>query len=129
MRCAIYTRVSTDEQAQLAYSSLDTQREICEHYVEVQRERGWIVSGVYEDAGFSGKDLHRPGIQRLLADVRNGTVDVVMAYKIDRISRSLRDFYALWETFQNIGVVFVSATQAFDTSTPAGILMLNVLLS
>ena len=92
MRCGIYTRVSTDEQARPDYNSLATQAEICRHYAEVQREQGWEVVGVYEDSGFSGKDLDRPAIRRLLSDVRQGRLDVVIAYKLDRISRSLRDF-------------------------------------
>jgi site-specific DNA recombinase len=129
MRCAIYTRVSTDEQAESEYSSLDTQREICEHYVQVQREKGWQVVEVYEDAGFSGKDLERPAIHRLLADARQGKLDVVVTYKLDRISRSLRDFYGFWEVLKQHGVTFVSATQNFDTSDSAGNLMLNILLS
>ena len=81
MRCAIYTRVSTDEQAQAEYSSLQTQQEICEHYIQVQREKRWELAEVYEDPGYSGKDLDRPAIQRLLQDVRQGKVDVVVAYR------------------------------------------------
>ena len=129
MRCAIYTRVSTDEQARLEYSSLETQAEICEHYVQVHREEGWSVTGVYEDAGLSGKDLRRPVLQRLLGDVRRGDIDVVIGYKLDRISRSLKDFYEVWEVIRQAGATFVSATESFDTSAPAGMLMLNILLS
>jgi len=129
MRCAIYTRVSTDEQAQPEYNSLQLQAELCQHYIEVQREQGWVVAGVYEDSGFSGKDLKRPALQRLLRDVRRGEIQVVVAYKLDRISRSLRDFYEFWGVLQTVGAIFVSATQSFDTSAPAGNLMLNVLLS
>jgi DNA invertase Pin-like site-specific DNA recombinase len=129
MRCAIYTRVSTDEQAQPEYNSLQLQAELCQHYIEVQREQGWVVAGVYEDSGFSGKDLKRPALQRLLRDVHRGEIQVVVAYKLDRISRSLRDFYEFWGVLQAVGAIFVSATQSFDTSAPAGNLMLNVLLS
>lgn len=129
MRCAIYTRVSTDEQAQPNYNSLQLQAELCEHYLEVHREQGWVVAGLYEDAGYSGKDLNRPALQRLLRDVRRGDVQVVVAYKLDRVSRSLRDFYEFWGVLQAAEAIFVSATQSFDTSAPAGNLMLNVLLS
>ena len=97
MRCAIYTRVSTDEQARPEYSSLETQAELCQHYIQVHREEGWAVGGVYEDAGLSGKDLKRPALQSLLGEVRRGQVDVVVTYKLDRLSRSLKDFYVVWE--------------------------------
>ncbi len=129
MRCAIYTRVSTDEQANKEFSSLESQREICEHYIQVQREKGWILAGIYEDPGYSGKDLERPGMQELLADAKLGKIDCVVTYKIDRIARSLRDFYKFWEVLQQNNVTFVSATQHFDTSDSMGMLMLNVLLS
>lgn len=129
MRCAIYTRVSTEEQTQPPYSSLQTQQEICEHYIEVQREKSWQMADVYEDAGYSGKDLDRPAMQRLLYHVTQGKLDVVIAYKLDRISRSLKDFYDLWEVLKQHGVTFVSATQNFDTWDSAGNLMLNILLS
>lgn len=129
MRCAILTRVSTEEQTRPDYNSLQTQEEICRAYVDVQRENGWTVTRVYHDPGFSGKDLKRPGIQSLMADVASGLIDVVLAYKLDRVSRSLQDFYKFWSVLQANGVSFVSATQAFDTTTPAGVLMLNVLLS
>ncbi len=95
MRCAIYTRVSTDEQAMSEYSSLRRQEEICRNYVDIHSERGWKVAAVYEDAGYSGKDFQRPGIQELMEDVRAGKVDAIVTYKIDRISRSLKDFYDL----------------------------------
>ena len=129
MRCAIYTRVSTDEQTQQEYNSLQTQQEICEHYIHVQKEKAWKLSEVYEDGGYSGKDLDRPAMQRLLYDVRNGNIDVVIAYKLDRISRSLKDFYDFWQVLKDHSVTFVSATQNFDTSDFAGNLMLNILLS
>lgn len=129
VRVAITTRVSTDDQARGDYSSLKSQNDICEHYVSIHAEQGWVVTHYFEDAGYSGKDMKRPGIQRLLAEVRAGNVDVVIAYKIDRISRYLPDFYDFWRVLDSHGVNFVSATQQFDTSTPMGMLMLNMLLS
>ncbi len=129
MRCAVYTRVSTDEQALSEYSSLRRQEEVCRNYVDIQAEKGWIVAGVYEDAGYSGKDFQRPGIQELMEDVRARKVDVILTYKIDRISRSLKDFYELWEVLKAHDVTFVSATQHFDTSDSMGMLILNILLS
>ncbi len=129
MRCAIYTRVSTDEQARSEYSSLERQKEVCASYIEIQKEKGWHLAGVYEDGGYSGKDLSRPGLQELLQDVRDRKIDVVVTYKIDRISRSLKDFYEFWEVLKEHGVSFVSATQHFDTSDSTGMLMLNILLS
>lgn len=129
VRCAIITRVSTDDQARGEYSSLKSQRDICEHYVSVHQLEGWVVTHYFEDPGYSGKDLNRPGIQALLAEVRSGNIDVVVAYKIDRISRCLPDFYEFWRVLENHGANFVSATQNFDTSTPMGMLMLNMLLS
>jgi len=115
MRCAIYTRVSTEEQTQPQYSSLQTQQEICEHFIEVQREKDWKIADVYEDAAYSGKDLDRPAMHRLLYHVTEGKLDVVIAYKLDRISRSLKDLYDFWEVLKQHGVTFVSATQNFDT--------------
>ncbi len=129
MRCAIYTRVSTDEQALSEYSSLKRQEEICRNYIDIQAEKGWRVAAVYEDAGYSGKDFQRPGIQELMEDVRAGKVDAIVTYKIDRISRSLKDFYDLWEILKAHNVTFVSATQHFDTSDSMGMLILNILLS
>jgi len=129
MRCAIYTRVSTDEQALSEYSSLKRQEEICRNYIDIHTEKGWKVAGVYEDAGYSGKDFERPGIQELMADVRAGKLDAIVTYKIDRISRSLKDFYDLWEVLKAHNVTFVSATQHFDTSDSMGMLILNILLS
>ena len=129
MRCAIYTRVSTDEQAMSEYSSLRRQEEICRNYIDIHTEKGWKVAGVYEDAGYSGKDFQRPGIQELMEEVRGGNVDVIVTYKIDRISRSLKDFYDLWEVLKAHNVTFVSATQHFDTSDSMGMLILNILLS
>jgi site-specific DNA recombinase len=129
VRCAIITRVSTDDQARGEYSSLKSQQDICEHYVSIHQLDGWVVTQRFEDPGYSGKNMDRPGIQSLLAEVRAGNVDVVVAYKIDRISRSLPDFYEFWRTLEQHGANFVSATQQFDTSTLMGMLMLNMLLS
>ncbi len=129
MRCGIYTRVSTDEQAKSAYSSLERQREVCQSYIEIHREDGWRTVAVYEDPGYSGKDLNRPGIQELLEDVRQGKLDIVVAYKLDRVTRSLKDFYQLWEVFESHRVSFATASEQFDTSTSTGKLMLNMLLS
>ena len=129
MRCAIYTRVSTDEQAISQYSSLKRQEEVCRNYVDIHAEKGWKVVGVYEDPGYSGKDFGRPGIQEILEDVRAGRLDVIVTYKIDRVSRSLKDFYDLWEILKAHNVTFVSATQHFDTSDSMGMLILNILLS
>ncbi len=129
VRCAIYTRVSTDDQARGEYNSLDTQRDICQHSIAIHRHEGWEATHFFDDAGFSGKNLERPGIQALLHAIRSGEVKVVVAYKLDRITRSLPDFYALWKVLEQHDVHFVSATQSFDTSTPMGMLMVNMLLS
>lgn len=128
-RCALYTRVSTDDQARGDYSSLKSQKDICEHYVSVHQMEDWVVTHCFEDPGYSGKDMNRPGIQALLSEVRARNVDVVVAYKIDRISRYLPDFYDFWRILERHDVNFVSATQNFDTGTPMGMLMLNMLLS
>ena len=129
MRCGIYTRVSTDEQAKSAYSSLERQREVCESYIEIHREEGWRVAGVYNDPGYSGKDLNRPGISELLEDIRQGKLDIIISYKLDRITRSLKDFYDLWGVLEVHKVGFATASEQFDTSTPSGKLNLNMLLS
>ncbi|MGE3601582.1 MAG: recombinase family protein, partial [Dehalococcoidia bacterium] len=111
------------------YSSLKRQEEVCRNYIDIHAEKGWTAAGVFEDPGYSGKNFQRPGIQELLEDVRAGRIDVVVTYKIDRISRSLKDFYELWEILQAHNVTFVSATQHFDTSDSMGMLILNILLS
>jgi len=128
-KCFVYARVSTDEQASGEYSSIESQIDICKHYIEVQREQKWQYAGSYKDPGFSGKDLDRPGIQELLADIKAGRIDIVIVYKIERLVRSIKDFYKLWDIFQEYKVDFVSATQQFDTSNATGKLMLNILLS
>jgi len=130
LRCAIYTRKSTDENLDSEFNSLDAQREAAEAYVASQRHEGWVaVADRYDDGGFSGGTLERPALQRLLRDVEAGRVDCVVVYKLDRLSRSLLDFVKLIELFERHQVSFVSVTQRFDTSTSMGRLMLNILLS
>ena len=129
IHCGIYCRVSVVEAADPEQNSIEAQRTTCEHYVQVQRDKAWTVTGVYEDAGCSGKDMERPAMRRLLDDVRSGRVDVVIAYKIDRVSRSLRDMMGFLSVLEDAGATFVAATQSFDTSTSAGSLLLNVLMS
>lgn len=128
-KCAIYARVSTDEQASGDYNSIDSQIDICKHYIQIQKEKNWEHVKSYTDPGYSGKDLERPGIQELIKDIKAGSVDVVIVYKIERLVRSLIDFYKLWDVFEANGVAFASATQQFDTSAAIGKLMLNILLS
>jgi site-specific DNA recombinase len=130
VRCAIYARTSSDERLNCEFNSLHAQDESCSAFIKSQQSRGWVrIDTDYRDGGFSGKDTDRPALIRLLDDIRAGKVDVVVAYKLDRISRSLRDFLSLMELFQKCGVSCVSVTQSFDTNTPMGRLMMNVLLS
>ena len=130
VRCAIYTRVSTDERLGQEFNSLHNQRESAENYIKAQRGEGWeTLPGVYEDPGFSGGTMDRPGLRLLLADVAAGKIDRVIVYKIDRLTRSLLDFGRLAETFEKHGASIVSVTQQFDTSTSMGRLTLNMLLS
>lgn len=129
VRCAVYARVSTDDQAKGEYSSLKAQRDICEHYISIHREEGWASTLHLEDPGFSASNMERPGIQTLLEEVRANNLDMIVVYKLDRISRSLREFYDFWETLQQHHVNFASATQQIDTATPHGMLFLNMLLS
>src|SRR5215207_6918705 len=130
LRCAIYTRVSTEHGLEQEFNSLDNQREAAEAYVKSQAHEGWrALSARYDDGGFSGGSLDRPALQRLLADIRAGLIDVVVVYKVDRLTRSLSDFAKLVELFDAHGVSFVSVTQAFNTTTSMGRLTLNVLLS
>ncbi|MCW5581169.1 MAG: recombinase family protein [Luteimonas sp.] len=129
-RCAVYTRKSSDEGLDQAFNSLDAQREACEAYVQSQKAEGWVlVPHRYDDGGFSGGNLDRPALKRLVADIEAGLVDVVVVYKIDRLSRSLMDFARLVELFERCRVTFVSVTQSFNTTTSMGRLVLNVLLS
>jgi site-specific DNA recombinase len=130
LRCAVYTRKSTEEGLEMEFNSLDAQREACEAYITSQRAEGWLlVSDRYDDGGFSGGTLERPALKRLLVDIEAGRVDVVVVYKIDRLSRSLMDFSRLVEVFDRQNVTFVSITQSFNTTTSMGRLTLNVLLS
>jgi site-specific DNA recombinase len=130
LRCAVYTRKSSEEGLEMEFNSLDAQREACEAYVASQRAEGWIlVRDRYDDGGFSGGTLERPALKRLRADIEAGKVDVVVVYKIDRLSRSLMDFSRLVEVFDQHKVTFVSVTQSFNTTTSMGRLTLNVLLS
>ena len=129
IKCFIYARVSTDEQASGQYSSIDSQIDICKHYIEIQKEKDWKFVSAYTDPGFSGKDLERPGMQNLISDIKAGRIDVIIVYKIERLVRSIKDFYSLWDLFEAYNVTFVSATQQFDTSNAMGKLMLNILLS
>ncbi|MGZ3284465.1 MAG: recombinase family protein [Xanthobacteraceae bacterium] len=129
-RCAIYTRKSTDYNLELAFNSLDAQREACEAYIKSQAHEGWrLIPGRYDDGAFSGASLDRPALQQLLADVRAGKIDIVLVYKVDRLTRSLADFAKLIELFDAHCVSFVSVTQSFNTSSSMGRLTLNVLLS
>jgi hypothetical protein len=116
-RVAVVTRVSTEEQTRGDYTSCESQRDVCEHYVEVKRDRGWEIYRVYEDAGYTGRNLKRPGIRALLRDVRRDLIDIVLCTRIDRVSRSIKDFYSLWSVFEEHDVTFVSATESFDTSS------------
>jgi DNA invertase Pin-like site-specific DNA recombinase len=129
-RCAIYTRKSTEHNLDLEFNSLDAQREACDAFILSQRHEGWhVLSAHYDDGGFSGGTIDRPALQRLLADIAAGKVDVVVVYKIDRLTRSLFDFAKIVEAFDAKGVSFVSVTQQFNTTTSMGRLTLNVLLS
>jgi site-specific DNA recombinase len=130
LRCAVYTRKSSEEGLEMEFNSLEAQREACEAYVASQRAEGWLlVPDRYDDGGFSGGTLDRPALKRLLADIGAGKVDVVVVYKIDRLSRSLMDFSRLVEVFDQHKVTFVSVTQSFNTTTSMGRLTLNILLS
>ena len=129
-RCAIYTRKSTEYNLELSFNSLDAQREACEAYIKSQAHEGWrLIPGRYDDGAFSGASLDRPALQQLLAEVRAGKIDIVLVYKVDRLTRSLADFAKLTELFDVHGVSFVSVTQSFNTSSSMGRLTLNVLLS
>lgn len=130
VRCAIYTRKSTEHGLELEFNSLDAQREACEAYVKSQSHEGWqALTQRYDDPAYSGGSLERPALQKLLADIDAGLLNVVVVYKIDRLTRSLADFAKLVEVFDNKGVSFVAVTQQFNTTTSMGRLTLNVLLS
>jgi site-specific DNA recombinase len=130
VRCAIYTRVSTDHGLEQDFNSLDAQHDAAQAYIRSQAHAGWaLIRSRYDDCGYSGGSTERPALQRLLADVRARKVDVIVVYKVDRLTRSLADFAKLVELFDGHGVSFVSVTQQFNTTTSMGRLTLNVLLS
>src|SRR5438552_141561 len=130
VRCAIYTRTSSEEGLSQEFNSLDAQRECGEAYIRSQRQAGWtLLPTRYDDGGFTGANLQRPALERLLADMRARAIDCVVLYKVDRLSRSLFDFARLMRMFEEEGVSFVSVTQQFNSSTPMGRLTLHVLLS
>ena len=130
LRCAVYTRKSSEEGLEQEFNSLDAQREACEAYIASQKPEGWVlVPDRYDDGGISGATLERPALKRLLADIEAQRVDVVVVYKIDRLSRALMDFAKLVEVFDRNNVTFVSVTQSFNTTTSMGRLTLNILLS
>jgi len=129
-RCAIYTRKSSEEGLEQEFNSLAAQREACEAYIRSQQHEGWLLArNRYDDGGFSGGNIERPAAQRLLTDIRAGRIDIVVVYKVDRLTRSLADFARLVELFDAQGVSFVSVTQQFNTTSSMGRLTLNVLLS
>jgi site-specific DNA recombinase len=129
-RCAVYTRKSTEHNLDLEFNSLDAQREACEAYIKSQAHEGWrLIPARYDDGAFSGASLERPALQDLLAQVRSGKIDVIVVYKVDRLTRSLADFAKLVELFDQHSVSFVSVTQSFNTTSSMGRLTLNVLLS
>ena len=129
-RCAIYTRVSTDDGLDQEFNSLDAQREASEAYIKSQTSEGWLLApGQYDDGGYSGGSMDRPGLKKLLAAIQSGQVDIVVVYKVDRLTRSLSDFAKLVDLFDAHKVTFVSVTQSFNTTTSMGRLTLNMLLS
>ncbi|WP_070154941.1 recombinase family protein [Sphingobium phenoxybenzoativorans] len=130
VRCAIYTRKSTEEGLDQEFNSLDAQREACAAYISSQRHEGWVMlPDHYDDGGFSGGNMDRPGLKQLLAEVKAGRVDVIVVYKVDRLTRALSDFAKIVEVLDAAGASFVSITQAFNTTSSMGRLTLNVLLS
>jgi DNA invertase Pin-like site-specific DNA recombinase len=130
IRCAIYTRKSSEEGLEQAFNSLDAQREACEAYIRSQRHEGWLLApGHYDDGGFSGGSMERPALQQLLRDIAALKIDVVVVYKVDRLTRALTDFARIIDIFDRHGVSFVSVTQQFSTTTSMGRLTLNMLLS
>src|SRR5947208_541189 len=130
LRCAIYTRKSTEHGLELEFNSLDAQRDACEAYIKSQASQGWkALPQHYDDPAYSGGNLDRPALKKLLADIEAGRIDVVVVYKIDRLTRSLADFAKLVEAFDARSISFVAVTQQFNTTTSMGRLTLNVLLS
>jgi site-specific DNA recombinase len=130
VRCAVYTRKSSEEGLEQSFNSLHAQREACEAYIASQKHEGWqLVTTAYDDGGFSGGSMERPGLKALLADIEAGLIDTVVVYKVDRLTRALSDFARMVDRFDARAVSFVSVTQAFNTTTSMGRLTLNVLLS
>ncbi len=130
LRCAIYTRKSSEEGLEQDFNSLDAQREACEAFIISQKHEGWsVLDDFYDDGGISGGTMERPALKRLLEDIEAGNIDSVVVYKVDRLSRSLSDFVKMVEIFDDRGVSFVSVTQQFNTTTSMGRLTLNMLLS
>ena len=130
LRCAVYTRKSTDDGLDQEFNSLDAQHEACAAYAVSQRHEGWVLNPErYDDGGFTGGNMQRPGLKRLLDDVAAGKVDIILLYKIDRLTRSLADFAKIVEVLDKAGASFVSITQSFNTTTSMGRLTLNMLLS
>lgn len=130
IRCAIYTRKSTEEGLEQEFNSLQAQRKACEAYIKSQKHEHWqLLSAEYDDGGYSGGNMERPALKRLLADVQNGLIDIIVVYKIDRLTRSLMDFSKIVEILDKHNASFVSITQHFNTTTSMGRLTLNMLLS
>jgi site-specific DNA recombinase len=130
IRCAIYTRKSSEEGLEQSFNSLQAQREACESFIASQRHEGWhSVKTLYDDGAYSGGTMDRPALQQLLADIALGKIDTVVVYKVDRLTRSLADFAKIVEAFDRQGISFVSVTQQFNTTSSMGRLTLNVLLS
>ena len=130
IRCAIYTRKSTEEGLQQEFNTLDAQRQSAEMYIAAQKHEGWVcLPDRYDDGGFTGGNMDRPAVKRLMEDIEAGRIDCVVVYKVDRLSRSLTDFARIMDVFDRHEIAFVSVTQQFNTSTSMGRLMLNVLLS
>jgi site-specific DNA recombinase len=130
IRCAVYARKSSEEGLDMDFNSLDAQRESCESYIASQKADGWTsLADRYDDGGFSGGTLERPALKRLLTDVNAGKIDVIVVYKIDRLSRSMLDFLNLVELFERHGVTFVSVTQSFNTKDAMGRMALNILVT
>jgi len=130
IKCAVYTRKSTEDGLEQDFNSLDAQREACEAYIKSQQHEGWIlVEKDYNDGGYSGGTLERPAVRKLFNDIEAGEIDIIVVYKVDRLTRSLMDFAKIVELFDKNNASFVSVTQAFNTTTSMGRLTLNMLLS
>ena len=128
-RCAIYVRKSTEQGLEQEYNSLDAQRDAATAYIKSQESNGWVVAKEYRDGGFSGGNTNRPALQEMLQDIKAGKIDLVVVYKIDRLSRSLTDFAKLHTFFEAHGASFISVTQQLDTSNATGRMMMNILIS